>query len=206
MGRNSYPQGQIDDMEPSTVQELVTSLKQLHDKGKPETDEEIKQRIDEYFLFCQQSSIRPGIESLCMALHISRTTLFNWNNGTGCSEMCQELIQSAKAFIGAFIEQAMLGGKISPPSGIFLMKNWLSYKDAISIEESILFKFRRNNPERYAYYAEQMGAGLGRENSSKTRDIKQLEEEQKKRNEIMEIPDTMARHKAIAENLALFGR
>ena len=51
--------------------------------------------------------------------------------------MCQELIQSAKAFIGAFIEQAMLGGKISPPSGIFLMKNWLSYKDAISIEESI---------------------------------------------------------------------
>lgn len=30
-----------------------------------------------------------------------------------------------------------LGGKISPPSGIFLMKNWLSYKDAISIEESI---------------------------------------------------------------------
>lgn len=36
--------------------------------------------------------------------------------------MCQELIQSTKAFIGAFIEQAMLGGKISPPSGIFLMK------------------------------------------------------------------------------------
>lgn len=68
-------------------------------------DEEIKQRIDEYFSFCQQSSIRPGIESLCMALHISRTTLFNWNNGTGCSEMCQELIQSAKAFIGALLSK-----------------------------------------------------------------------------------------------------
>lgn len=53
--------------------------------------------------------------------------------------MCQELIQSAKAFI----EQAMLGGKISPPSGIFLMKNWLSYKDAISIEESMPRKDER---------------------------------------------------------------
>lgn len=53
------------------------------------------------------------------------------------------MIQSAKAFIGAFIEQAMLGGKISPPSGIFLMKNWLSYKDAISIEESIPKKDER---------------------------------------------------------------
>lgn len=137
MARNSYPQGQIDEMEPSTVQEIVTSLRQLHDRGKPKTDEEIKQRIDEYFSFCQGSSIRPGIESLCMALHITRTTLFNWNNGIGCSDACQGLIQSAKAFIGAFIEQAMLGGKISPPSGIFLMKNWLSYKDAISIEESI---------------------------------------------------------------------
>lgn len=31
----------------------------------------------------------------------------------------------------------MLGGKISPPSGIFLAKNWLGYKDTISIEESI---------------------------------------------------------------------
>lgn len=133
----NYPQGALDEMELTAVQELVTSLKQLHDKGKPQTDDEIRRRIDEYFTFCQQSSIRPGVESLCMALHISRTTLFNWNNGTNCSRECQELIQSAKSFIGAFIEQAMLGGKISPPSGIFLMKNWLSYKDAISIEESI---------------------------------------------------------------------
>ena len=52
MAKNSYPQGQIDDMEPSTVQKLVTSLKQLHDRGKSESDEEIKQRIDEYFSFC----------------------------------------------------------------------------------------------------------------------------------------------------------
>lgn len=137
MVKNRYPQGQIEDMEPSTVQEIVSSLKQLHDRGKPETDEEIKQRIDEYFAFCQQSSIRPGVESLCMALHISRTTLFNWNNGIGCSEICQELIQSAKSFIAAYIEQALLSGKVSPPSGIFLMKNWLSYKDTVSIEESI---------------------------------------------------------------------
>ena len=136
MGKN-YPQGQLEELEPSTVQEIVTSLKELHDKGKPETDDEIKRRIDDYFGFCQHSSIRPGIESLCMALHISRVTLFNWSNGINCSKQCQEYVRTAKSFIGAFIEQAMLGGKISPPSGIFLMKNWLGYKDAISIEESI---------------------------------------------------------------------
>ncbi len=136
MGRNNYPQGQIDEIEPSTVQEIVKSLKQLHDRGKPQTDDEIKQRIDEYFSFCQQSSVRPGIESLCLSLHISRTTLFNWNSGINCSAKCQEYVQSAKAFVGAFIEQSMLCGKISPPSGIFLAKNWLGYKDTISLEDA----------------------------------------------------------------------
>lgn len=137
MKKNNYPQAGLDEIEPAAVQQIVTSLKELHDLGRPKTDDEVAKRIDDYFDFCQYSSIRPGIESLCMSLHISRTTLFRWNNGNDCSPYRQELIQSAKSFIGAFLEQAMLGGKISPPSGIFLMKNWLSYKDAISIEESI---------------------------------------------------------------------
>lgn len=137
MNKNNYPQAGLDAIEPVAVQQIVSSLKELHDMGKPETDEETKQRIDDYFAFCERTSIRPGIESLCMALHISRTTLFRWNNGEDCTKYKQELIQSAKSFIGAFLEQAMLSGRISPPSGIFLMKNWLSYKDAISIEESV---------------------------------------------------------------------
>ena len=137
MARNNYPQAKLDDIEPAAVQQIVSSLKELHDMGRPQTDEEVANRINDYFEFCERSSIRPGIESLCMALHISRTTLFRWNNGENCSQYKQELIQSARSFIGAFLEQAMLGGKISPPSGIFLMKNRLSYKDQISIEDSV---------------------------------------------------------------------
>lgn len=136
MAKNNYPQTGLDDLEPAVVQQIVTSLKGLHDMGRPKTDEEVEKRIDEYFSFCERSSIRPGIESLCMALHISRTTLFRWSNGIDCSTYRQEVIQSAKSFIGAFIEQCMLGGKISPPSGIFLMKNWLNYKDTVSFEEN----------------------------------------------------------------------
>lgn len=137
MGKNNYPSTIIDEIEPQAVQQLVSSLKELHDMGRPKTDQEVEQRIDDYFSFCERSSIRPGIESLCLALHISRTTLYRWSNGEDCSLYRQELAQSAKSMIGAFLEQAMLGGKISPPSGIFLLKNWLSYKDAISIEETV---------------------------------------------------------------------
>lgn len=132
-----FPQGRLEEIPPVEVGEIVSSLKELYDKGKPETDEEVEQRINDYFSYCANSSIRPGIESLAMSLHVSRITLFNWSKGLGCSEKCQELISSAKMVVSAYLEQALLQGKVSPPSGIFLAKNWLGYKDSISIEESI---------------------------------------------------------------------
>lgn len=134
MGKQQFPQQQIDDLEPDFVSTVVESLRELNDLGKPETDAELENRIDEYFKFCQRTGNRPGVESLCFSLHISRTTLFNWNAGIGCSEHRKELINRAKGFIAAFMEQAMTRGKISPPSGIFLMKNWLNYKDTVSFE------------------------------------------------------------------------
>lgn len=135
MGKNRFPQAELDDIEPGTIKEMVCSLKQLNSLGKPQTDFEVSERIDQYFSFCEQSCMRPGIEGLCLSLHISRTTLFRWSRGQDCSEYRQELIQTARAFIAAFLEQALLCGKISPPSGIFLAKNWLGYKDTVSLEE-----------------------------------------------------------------------
>ena len=137
MGKQQFPQQQVDDLEPEFVSEVVGSLRELNELGKPETNEELSQRIDDYFSFCQRTGTRPGIESLCLALHISRTTLFNWNAGINCDAERQEIIGRAKSFIAAFLEQSMTRGKISPPSGIFLMKNWLNYKDTISFESSV---------------------------------------------------------------------
>ena len=43
MAKNNYPQGGIDDINPASVQQMVSSLKELHDLGRPKTDEETKQ-------------------------------------------------------------------------------------------------------------------------------------------------------------------
>lgn len=89
-------------------------------------------------------------------------------------------------------------------------KKITSYEDFIKAlrcgESNMLCKFRRNNPERYTYYAEQMGASLGHKKPKKTQDVERLVEEKKKRSEILAIPNTRERHKAISENMALFGR
>lgn len=136
MAKNNYPQAAIEEVEPSVVRQITASLRELHEKGKPETDFEVESRISSYFEFCERSSMRPGVESLCLSLHITRTTLFNWANGIGCSDVRKELIQSAKAFIAAYLEQVTLQGKLNPASSCFLFKNWCNYKDTISLEES----------------------------------------------------------------------
>ena len=137
MPRNKHIQGSLENVPQTDVQAMVTSLKELYDLGKPKDDLELEQRIEQYFALCQQTGLRPAVESLSLALHISRITLYRWSNGEDCSTRRQEAIQAAKGFISAYIEQCMLTGKINPASGIFLMKNWLGYKDTVSIEETI---------------------------------------------------------------------
>ena len=131
------PQTQLEVMNPEKTRAIIHSLRQLYDMGKPETNLELKERIDMFFQFCEDSSVRPGVQALCTALHISRTTLFRWSNGEDCDRERQEIVSMAKSFIDSFLEQVTLSGQVSPPVGIFLLKNWCSYKDTVSIEENI---------------------------------------------------------------------
>lgn len=134
MSKGIYPTQEPDQVPAAAVQEIVTNLKQLHDLGRPTDDQAVESRIEQYFSFCQRSSIRPGIESLCVALHVSRETLNRWGHGIGCSRRRQETVEAAKAFITAALEQMALCGRLSPPTAIFLLKNWASYRDVVSVE------------------------------------------------------------------------
>ena len=162
--KNNYPSQQLSDLSNEFVRETVQSLSELNELGKPETDQEVQERIDQYFQFCAQSGVRPGIESLCLSLHISRTTLFNWIRGYGCSPERKQIAERAKSFIGAFLEQSVLRGKISPPAGIFVMKNWLGYKYTISLEEIATAKEDPHRPSRSIEEIKAEFAGLLPEN------------------------------------------
>lgn len=133
---NNYPNVVADQLPEAFTAETVRTLRQLNSLGKPRTDAETIQRIDDFFKFCEKTGTRPGIESLCLALSVSRTTLFRWAHGQQCSPEKQEAIEKAKSFIAAFIEQASLRGKLNPATSIFLMKNWLNYKDTVSFEDT----------------------------------------------------------------------
>lgn len=134
---SNFPSNNLNKLPEEFCAETVTSLKDLAKRGKPKSLEELALRIDSFFSFCAENGFRPGIESLCLSLDVSRMTLWNWCNGINCSKEWQEECLRAKQFVLVFLEQCTMQGKINPASSIFYFKNWASYKDAISFDESI---------------------------------------------------------------------
>jgi hypothetical protein len=134
---SNYPSNQLNNLEKGVSSITVRCLKELSAKGKPTNTTELKKRIDSYFEFCANEDFRPGIESLCLSLGVTRTTLWNWCKQKGCDEEWAEECQKAKQFILTFLEQISLTGKINPASSIFYLKNWGAYSDNYLLENTI---------------------------------------------------------------------
>ena len=110
MGKNNYPQAGLDEIPAEDIQKISLSLKELHDLGRPETDFEVEDRIDKYFSFCIGAGLRPGIEGLGLALHVSRTTLFNWERGINCSlSRANCIMRKNKSTIRNFSNEKLAG-------------------------------------------------------------------------------------------------
>ena len=114
----------------------IQSLMELSSLGKPQNIYELKQRLKGYFTFCGENDFKPAIESLALSLGISRVCFWSWCNGQGVSDEWAECCQQARQSIIAFIENATISGKVSPPVGIFCLKNLAGWRDTISFEDA----------------------------------------------------------------------
>lgn len=94
---------------------------------------QVEQRIGEYFQHCIENDRRPQIVALCNWLGISRDTLNTWKNGEYRSSTHSDIIKKAYAFMEELWTDYMQCGKISPPTAIFLAKNWYGYKDVADV-------------------------------------------------------------------------
>lgn len=118
------------------TKDTINSILALGQKGKPRNETELKERINDFFSFCSQRNIKPGIEAISLSLGVTRATFWNWTNGIGVSGEWQDICVIAKQSIIAFIEAAALSGKLNPATSIFILKNVGNYKDSYSFEEA----------------------------------------------------------------------
>lgn len=95
--------------------------------------EQVKERIGMYFHHCEQNDRKPQIVGMCNWLGISRSTLNTWVNGEYRNSTHSDIIKKACSLIEEQWADYMQNGKINPASGIFLAKNWFSYRDATDV-------------------------------------------------------------------------
>ena len=96
-----------------------------------DSDDAVQERITEYFTYCIDSDIRPGVEGMAMALGVNRRTLWDWEMGNtrNNSVVRSDIIRKGKQFLALYLENLASTGKINPVTWIFMMKNHFGYKD-----------------------------------------------------------------------------
>lgn len=168
---SNFPTNQLNRLPEGTSAEIVSCLMELSGKGRPKTEQELKNRITEYFNFCAARDFRPGVESLALALGTTRTSLWNWCRQEGCSAEWAEICKQAKQTVLVFLEQCNLTGKLNPASAIFYLKNWGNYVDTLSLENVT------DTPERRALTAAELPKlGVTTKETVKLPDLRNYEE------------------------------
>lgn len=96
------------------------------------SEEQVVQRINDYFSLCVRDDMKPSVASLALAFGVHRMTLWRWIDGQQhriIPENVRLQLERAHSILNSMIEDYMLNGKINPVSGIFLMKNNFGYED-----------------------------------------------------------------------------
>ena len=70
--KSNWPTAQQPDMNPGEMSEAVALMNSIRDRTRPKTDEELEQRVGEFFQWCADSDVRPGVELLALSLGTTR--------------------------------------------------------------------------------------------------------------------------------------
>ena len=100
---------------------------------KYKDENELRQKIDEYFKECDEKELPYTMSGLAYSLHIDRRTLVNYGN----RESFFSLISQAKDKIQRQLEENALKGKSNAQFTIFNLKNNYGWNDRQEIEASV---------------------------------------------------------------------
>lgn len=121
------------EMKPRKRYQLYSSLVKKIPKIDKADPIQVKNRITSYFDCCNKNDIAPSPPDLARWLKTTTDQLRRWRNGEYRKDTHQQLIEDAWTKLEADLVNRVQTGAINPASGIFLLKNWFSYKDVQDI-------------------------------------------------------------------------
>lgn len=94
------------------------------------SEEEVAQRVTEYFTMCAEDDMKPSVAGLALAMDIDRRYLWEIREGRkGKNPAVADTLKKAMRILDLQMVDYMQNRKIDPVSGIFLMKNNFGYAD-----------------------------------------------------------------------------
>jgi hypothetical protein len=93
------------------------------------TDDEIQDRIEEFFTHISETGEYPLWEKLCIALGHDRKTVWRWIEGVGCTDRRSHSLKMAKETIGCIDAHLAACGAMPQIVYIFRAKNFYGMVD-----------------------------------------------------------------------------
>lgn len=114
---------------PSEISEILKNNLYWYHREIVKDDDECADRLTEFFDRLAETGEIPTVEKMCLALGTVRTTLWNWENGQGCSSVRMNMIKKAKEILAALDAELVSRGKIPQITYIFRAKNFYQMSD-----------------------------------------------------------------------------
>jgi transcriptional regulator with XRE-family HTH domain len=112
------------------IRRIGASLLKWYKMEKAVTDEEIRERLERYFVETLEAGEIPTVEEMCLALGYPRQTIWRWETGEeGSTPARRNLIKKAKELLASFDAKMVQEGKINPVTYIFRAKNYFGLQD-----------------------------------------------------------------------------
>ena len=128
------------------VSKLLTEVLVEHKQPKVKSDEELAERLNDYFTRCAMNGQVPTVEEMCMSTGYSYATCYDWEVGRnkGFSPETSKIIKKAKEMLKTFDAKLVISGKLNFLAYCFRAKNYYGMVDK---QEMVLTPNTNNEPD-----------------------------------------------------------
>ena len=119
------------DEDRALVSQLLSEALTEYRQPKVKSDDELAQRIDDYFNRCAVHGQVPTVEEMSLSTGYSISTVMDWEIGRnkGFSPQTSMIIKKAKGYLQTFDAKLVIAGKMNFLAYCFRAKNYYGMKD-----------------------------------------------------------------------------
>lgn len=133
-GTRNFPNAKFTpetDEDKALVGKLLREVCVAYKQTPVESDDELIERIGEYFDWCSRENIIPTVEEMCLYTGYTSATCWNWESGRspGFSSRTSDIIKKAKEFLKSFDAKLVIAGKMNFLAYCFRAKNYYGMAD-----------------------------------------------------------------------------